>query len=200
VQLTVSNNSATFPAGATMNQAGYIFIAAATDAPFNLDDVQTITWRIQALTTNAGFFVQPFLQTTPPEDAAYSGVFPASVALTPAAFPANTWVDVVLDVGAIGVVPSDAGADAGDIEVNNAVDAGDAGIVLTGFDKTYTRFIGLNVGALPTAPRGWVSVQVDSVTLQGTSNFPNKTFTTNVENLTLNMYQVPVGTVAPTFR
>jgi hypothetical protein len=80
------------------------------------------------------------------------------------------------------------------------VDAGDAGVTLTGFDKTYTRFVGLNVGAQPTAPLGWVSVEIDSVTVQGTTNFPNKTFTAGVEGLTLNMYQVPTGTLAPAAR
>lgn len=205
VQLTVSNNSATPPAGATQNQAGYIFIAAPTAAPFDLSQVETITWRIQVLTPDAAFFVQPFIQSAPPEDPNYAfGFFPTAVTTLPAtAFPAGEWRDVVLDVGAIGaVVGLDAGADGGDASTGEppapAVDAGDAGpVVLTAFDKAFTRQIGLNVGAQPAAPRGWVSIQVDSVTVEGTSNFTTKTFDTGVDTLQLNNYQVPTGTLPP---
>lgn len=207
VQLTVSNNSATPPAGATQNQAGYIFVAGPTAAPFDLSEVETITWRIQVLTPDAGYFVQPFIQSAPPEDPNYAfGFFPTAVtALTAAAFPADQWRDVVLDVAAIGaVVDLDAGADGGDASTGEpepppAVDAGDAGgpVLLTAFDKAFTRQIGINIGAQPTAPRGWVSIQVDSVTVEGTSNFTTKTFDTGVETLQLNNYQVPTGTLPP---
>lgn len=187
VQLSVSVN-ATPPAGATNNQAGFIFSAPATAEPFDLSEVDTITWRVQALTPNAVYYVQPFLQTAPPEDPAYAfGVYPAQVPLTAAAFPAGTFVDVELDVAAIGGgAVGDAGADAGGEEP-----AADAGALLTAFDKSKTRTIGLNVGATAGAPAGLVSIEVDSVTVVGTSNFTSKTFTANAEGLALNMYQVP---------
>lgn len=210
VQLTVSNNSTVLVDGATQNQAGYIFVAAPAADPWDLSDIQSITWSIQALTPNAAYFVQPFLQTAPPEDPAYGGAFPPGIPLAPATFPAGEFVDVTIDVAAIGVtvIPNDAGADAGDagvtvIPVDNFVDAGsaDAGVTLSGFDKRFTRFVGLNVGANVGAPLGWVSVVVDSVTVNGgTTTFPNKTFTSGIEELQLNMYQVPPGTLPPAAR
>jgi hypothetical protein len=199
VQLTVGIPAT--PISATNgSQGGYIFSSPATAAPFDLTNVTTITWRVQALTTGAAFFVQPFLQNAPPEDPAYAfGSYPAQVILTPAAFAANAWVDVVLNVAALagGAGGADAGVDGG-----AAVDAGgDAGAVttLTAFDKSKTRTIGLNVGALPTSPLAVVSVEVDSVTVAGTSNFTTKTFDTTVDGLSLNMYMVPTGTLPPSF-
>lgn len=199
VQLTMPAGG-TLPTGATNFQAGYIFSAPATAAPFDLSDVTTITWRVQALTTSANYYIQPILQNAPPEDPAYAfGFYPGNIALTAAAFAPGAWVDVVLDVAAIGTVVGDAGADAGE-PPPVAVDAGDAGIVLTAFDKSRTRTIGLNVGALPTTPAGSiVSIEVDSVTVAGTSNFTTKTFTANAEGLTLNLYQQPTGTLPPAF-
>src|SRR5688572_13600922 len=209
VQLSVSNNSSVLVAGATQNQAGFIFVAPQAGAPFDISEVDTITWRIQALTNDAGYFVQPFAQNGAPEDATYAGVFPANVALTAAAFPPDQWVDVVFDVAAIGAVADlDAGADGGDAStgeppVEPVVDAGDAGdaggpIVLTGYSKDFTRQIGINVGATTTAAPGWVSIQVDSVTVEGgASNFTTKTFTDGVETLQLNNYQQPIGTPPP---
>jgi hypothetical protein len=201
VQLTVGI-PATPVAPATMSQAGFIFSAPATAVPFDLSDVTTITWRVQSLTPNAAYFVQPFVQTAPPEDPNYSfGFYPAQVALSAAAFAPGAWVDVALDVGAIGAAAGglDAGADAAVAVVDaGASDAGTT--ILTAFDKSKTRTIGLNVGALPTSGAGLVSVEVDSVTVAGTSNFTSKTFTANAEGLTLNMYQVPPGTpAAPAF-
>jgi hypothetical protein len=195
VQLSVPVGG-TLPAGATNFQAAFQFNAAATDAPFDLSDVTTITWRVQALTTNAAYYIQPFLQNAPPENAQYSGAFPGNVALTPAAFAPNAWVDVSIDVAALGAAVGDAGADAGSAA---AVDAGDAGVVLTAFDKAYTRAIGLQVGAAPTATAGFVSIEVDSVTVTGTSNFTSKTFTANAEGLALNNFQAPATTPAPAF-
>jgi hypothetical protein len=202
VQLSVPVGG-TLPAGATNFQAGFNFSATAPAAPFDLSEVETITWRIQALTSNASFYVQPFLQTAPPEDPNYSfGFYPGNIALAPAAFAAGAWVDVVLDVAAIGAPAGDAGADAGEIAPPVVeVDAGDGGVaVLTAFDKSVTRSVGLQVGALPTVPAGFVSIQVDSVTVEGTSNFTTKTFTADVEGLGLNTYQVPTGTLPPAFR
>jgi hypothetical protein len=205
VQLTVSNNSATPPAGATQNQAGFIFVAAATAAPFDISEVDTITWRIQALTNDAGYFVQPFAQNGAPEDTTYAGFFPPAIALTAAAFPPGEWRDVIFDVAAIGAVANlDAGADGGDASTGEPdpvveVDAGDGGVpVLTGYSKDFTRQIGVNLGSTPAGALGWVSIQVDSVTVAGgASNFTSKTFDAGLETLQLNNYQVPASTPQP---
>lgn len=194
VQLTVPAGGA-LPMGATNYQAGYNFTAAATEAPFDLSEVTTITWRLQALTTNTTYYVQPFLQTAPPEDPNYLfGVYPGNVALTPAAFAPNAWVDVSIDVSAVPGAVSDAGV------VDAGGEAGDAGLVLTAFDKAYTRAIGLHVGAMAGSAAGFVSIAIDSVTVVGTSNFTSKTFDASAEGLTLNTYQVPTGTLPPTSR
>jgi hypothetical protein len=195
VQLSVPVGG-TLPTGATNFQAGFQFNATAPAAPFDLTDVETITWRIQALTTNASYYVQLFMQTAPPEDPAYAyGFYAGNVALTPAAFAPGAWVDVSIDVGAIGAP----GADAGDEEPD--VDAGDGGVtLLTAFDKSKARAIGIQVGALPTVPAGFVSIEVDSITVTGTSNFTSKTFNTTAEDMALNNYLAPPTTPAPAFR
>ncbi|MEY4547597.1 MAG: hypothetical protein RL685_3792 [Pseudomonadota bacterium] len=188
------------PVATTGSQAGYIFSAPATAAPFDLSAVSTITWRVQALTTDATYFVQPFLQNAPPESSDYFGSYPALVPLTAATFAANAWVDVVIDVAAIGATDGDAGVDAGP-GTPPVVDAGDAGVTpLTAFDKSKVRTVGLNVGAGPTGTAGFVSVEVDSVTVVGTSNFTTKNFATDAELLGLNMFMVPPGTLPPAFR
>jgi hypothetical protein len=199
VQLTVPVGG-TLPTGATNFQAQYEFSAAAPAAPFDLSDVETITWRIQALTPNATYYVQAYLQNGPPESLTYFGFYAGNVTLAPATFTAGAWVNVTVDVGAIGAPVGDAGADAGDPPVVAAVDAGDAGVVLTAYDKSLTRAIGLQVGAPPTAAAGFVSIEVDSVTVVGTSNFTTRTFDANVQGLALNGYQAPTGTVPATFR
>lgn len=189
VQLSVPVGG-TLPVGATNFQAGFVINSDTPAAPFDLTDVDTITWRIQALTTNAAYYVQAFLQTAPPEDPRYAyGFYAGNVALTPAAFAPGMWVDVSVDVAAIGATVGDAGAEP------PTVDAGDAGVtLLTAFDKSKTRSIGIQVGALPTAPTGFVSIEVDSITVTGTSTFTTKTFAANAEGLTLNTYQAPTGT------
>ncbi len=192
------------PTGATNNQAGYIFEAAGAAVPFDLTDVATITWRVQALTTNAAYYVQPYLQNAPPEDPNYAFGYYASpqVALAPAAFSPGTWVDVTLDVAAIG---AGAGADAGDAGVVPdpvpVADAGDGGVaLLTAFDKSVVRRVGLYVGAPPAAGAGLISVEVDSVTVVGSSNFTSKTFDAGLETLGLDNYLIPTGTLPPAFR
>lgn len=73
--------------------------------------------------------------------------------------------------------------------------------MLTAFDKAYVRAIGIQVGALGTTTgSGVVSVEVDSVTVVGDSNFTSKTFDANVEGMTLNTFRAPTASVPPTFR
>jgi hypothetical protein len=195
VQLTVPFGG-TVPTGATNFQAQYEFTAPATAAPFDLSEVNTITWRLQALTTNANYFVQLFVQNAPPENESYSGAYNGNVALTAAAFAPNAWVNVSIDVGAL------AGGIGGDAGVPDAGGAdSDAGVVLTTFDKAYVRAIGIQVGALAaTTGTGVVSIEVDSVTVDGDSNFTSKTFDANTEGLTLNTFQAPTGSVPTAFR
>jgi hypothetical protein len=183
------------------SQAGYGFGAPGAPTvtpPFDLSAVTSITYKIQVLTPDASFYVQPVLQNGPPEDPMYQfGYYGAArTALTAAAFPAGTFVDVPLDVSAIPAVGG--GGDAG---VAPEADAGgdDAGAapvdVLTAFDKSKVRQIALNVGILGnTTQTGFVSIEIDSVTVAGTSNFTTKEFATDVEGLTLNNYEVPNGT------
>jgi len=167
--------------------------AAATAVPFDLTGVTSITWRIQALTTGANYYVAPFLQNSPPEsDGTYPGSFSASTVLAATAFPAGQWVNVTINVpSAVGA--GDAGADAGPVVV---ADAGDAGppALLTAYNPAYTRIIGLAVGGTAAAAGELVSIEIDSVTVTGTSNFTTKNFDTTVEGLALNTgYQFPVG-------
>ena len=185
-----------------LSQATYAFSAPATGAPFDLSNVTTITWKVQALTTNANYYVKPFFQNRPPEDSTYKGDYAEpAVMLTPAAFPAGTWVDIAVNVAALagGSGGADAGVDGG------AADAGDAGSsapagTLAAFDKSKTRYVGLYVGALAAAGAGLVSVEVDSVTVVGTSNFTTVDFATNPGNFIIDTgYQSPVGAVAPSF-
>jgi hypothetical protein len=195
VQLTVQI-PATPSSPTNGSQGGYVFTAVTPAAPFDLTNVTTITWRVQALTTGATFFVQPYLQNGPPEDAAYAfGSYPAQVALAPAAFAAGTWVDVAMNIAPL--AGASGGADAGTDSPADAGDAGGGTVALTAFDKSKVRTIGLNVGAGPTSPAGIVSVEVDSVTVAGSSNFTSKTFDTGLDGLSLNPYMVPVGTLAP---
>jgi hypothetical protein len=193
VQLSVPHGG-TLPTGATDFKAQYEFVAAPTAAPFDLSEVETITWRVQALTANANFYVQAYLQNAPPEGDYAFGAYAGNVPLAPATFAPNAWVNVSLDVAALAGGAGDAGApDAGGED-------SDAGVVLTAFDKAYVRVIGLQVGALGTTTgSGVVSVEVDSVTVAGTSNFTSKTFDANAEGLTLNTYQAPTGTVPTAF-
>jgi hypothetical protein len=67
--------------------------------------------------------------------------------------------------------------------------------LITAFDKSVARVVALNVGALAAAGATLVSIEVDSLTLTGTSpNFTNRTFDTGADGLSLNMfYNLPPG-------
>src|SRR5262249_5779846 len=144
-----------------LSQATYAFSAPATAAPFDLTNVTTITWRVQALTNNANYYVKPFFQNRPPEDSTYKGDYAETAAmLTATAFAPGAWVDLAVNVAALsgGSSAADAGTDGG------SVDAGDAGSsaptgTLAAFDKSKTRYVGLYVGALAAAGAGLVSVE-----------------------------------------
>lgn len=202
VQLSTPIPATPLDATNMLSQATYAFSAPVTGAPFDLSNVSTITWRVQALTNNANYYVKPFFQNRPPEDSSYKGDYAETAAmLTATAFAPGAWVDLAVNVAALGG-GSGGGADAG---ADGGVDAGtvDAGTpagTLAAFDKSKTRYVGLYVGALAAAGAGLVSVEVDSVTVVGTSNFTTQDFATNPGNFIIDTgYQSPVGAVAPAF-
>jgi len=205
VQLSTPIPATPLDATNMLSQATYAFSAPATAAPFDLSNVNTITWRVQALTTNANYYVKPFFQNRPPEDSSYKGDYAeTAVALTPAAFAPGAWVDIAVNVAALpgGSGGADAGADGGSVDAGDAGDAGAAapGGALAAYDKSKTRYVGLYVGALAAAGAGLVSVEVDSVTVVGASNFTTVDFATNPGNFVIDTgYQSPVGAVAPAF-
>lgn len=169
--------------------------------PYDLSNVTAITWRVRALTNDPSFFVRALVQNSPPEAADYSlGAFGERAMLTEADFPRGTWVDVTLDLSPAG--GADAGvADAGDAggEAVGPADAGgaDAGALLTAFDKSKVRVFALNVGSIAPAA-GLISVEVQSVTLTGTSpNFSNVDFSTGLNGLAANNYLALPGTQFP---
>jgi hypothetical protein len=200
VQLTTPIPAAPLDTAGMRSQATYALSAPMTAAPFDLTNVTTITWRVKALTPNANYYVQAFLQNRPPEDSSYKGDYTeAPVPLTPATFTADAWVDVVVNVAAQ-PGPAGSGADAG---ADGGADAGDAGPAapagtLPAFDKSKTRYVGLYVGALAAGHPGLASVEIDSVTVVGTSNLVTQTFDTNVGAMVIDTgYQSPPGAVAP---
>jgi hypothetical protein len=160
-----------------------------------------VTWRVQVVTPDANFFVQPVVQNGAAHS--YAGNFPGNVALTPAAFPAGEWVNVVSNVAALqGLVTGDAGVgDAGGAAPGDAGDAGDAAAPPpppAGFDKSEVESVALQLGI--TSPNtGTVTVLIDSVTFAGVdaTAVPNKTFDAGLEGLALNNFQAPPGAAAP---
>ena len=174
----------------------------AATPPYDLSNVTAITWSVRALTNDPSFFVRALVQNSPPEAADYTlGTFGERAMLTAADFPPGTWVNVTLDLSGAGA--ADAGADAGDAGTAGNVsdasvgDAGDAGGPLTAFDKSKVRVFALNVGSIAAAA-GLVSVEVQSVTLTGTSpNFSNVDFSTGLNGLSANNYLQLPGTQFP---
>jgi hypothetical protein len=204
VQLTTPIPATPLDATGMRSQATYVFSAPPAGPPFDLTNVTSITWRVKALTPNANYYVQPFLQNRPPEDSSYKGDYgEMMVTLAPDRFTADAWVDILVNVaaqpGPAAPVGGDAGADAG-ADAGDAGGAAPPGGALAAFDKSKTRFIGLYVGAVAAAHPGLVSVEIDSVTVVGTSTFTTQTFDTGVGGLTINTdYQSPPGAVAPAF-
>jgi hypothetical protein len=180
--------------------------------PFDLSNVTAITWRVRALTNDPSFFVRALVQNSPPEAADYNlGALGQRAMLTATAFPPGSWVDVTLDLPATGggaVVDAGAGdasvpdagglvAAGGSAGAAGAGGAGGAAATLTAFDKSKVRVFALNVGSIAAAA-GVVSVEVQAVTLTGTSpNFSNVDFSTGLNGLTANNYLALPGTQFP---
>jgi hypothetical protein len=191
VQLTVEIPAAALPAYAFGPQVQYYFDNPAANPAWDLTDVQSITWRVQSLTSTAGHFVQPIVSNAPPEDPTYGlGYYNAPQVQLSTIVGAFT--DVTLNVA---MIPGPGEGDAGPA----AADAGDAGAApLTAFDKTKVRRISLTIGAPATPTAGIASVQVDSVTfLPAGGPITDKTFNAGVDGLTLNNYQMLTGALPP---
>jgi hypothetical protein len=186
------------------DEASYIF---ALGAPVDLSDA-VITWRIAAVQPNAGYTVVLFAQNG--QALNFAGVY-AETALDPAAFPANEFREITLDLTTVAPAPGDAGVpDAGELDAGDDVaadvDAGDAGeqpvnpppTVIDAFDKSQVVQLGLFVG-VSEAFNGsaTVRVAVDRVSVAGVPGQPDRTFTTGTEGLTINQYNIPPGTPNP---
>jgi hypothetical protein len=204
VQLTASVPATITDTGLMENVVQFQFPPPpAAMPPYDLSNVTAITWRVRALTNDPSFFVRALVQNSPPEAADYSlGAFGERAMLTATDFPIGTWKNVTLDLTPPG--PADAGVgDAGVADAGGqvgSVDAGDAGgapALLTAFDKSKVRVFALNVGSIAAAA-GLVSVEVESVTLTGTSpNFANVNFATGLNGLVANNYLMLPGTQFP---
>jgi hypothetical protein len=192
------------------DEASFIF---SLGAPVDFSD-SVITWRIAAVQPNANYSVVIFAQNG--QALNYTGVY-AETALQPAAFPANQFRDISLDLAVIPPAPGDAGVpdasvppvaepdvvDAGAVDA----DAGDAGgpvstppNVSVGFDKSQIIQIGIFVGVNEAfTGNATVRVAVDQVSITGVPGQVDRTFTAGVEALAINPYNVPLGTPAPVF-
>lgn len=183
--------------GGTVNladQVGFQFGVAAPGADMTNG---VLTWRIAAVAPNADTFVTLYAQNGMALN--YAGAY-LTVALAPAAFAANTFVDVVFDLASVGGAAGDAGApvgDAGDAG-GGGTPAGAAPTIVGTFDKALIAQYGITVGVGATFTGSTtVRVAVDSVTIVGVPGQANKTFDTTAEGLAINAYQVPPGTPAP---
>ncbi|MEO8181844.1 MAG: hypothetical protein ABI895_23670 [Deltaproteobacteria bacterium] len=186
------------------DEASYIF---SLGAPVDFSQGQ-ITWRIAAVQPNANYAVVVFAQNG--QDLGYAGAY-AETALDPAAFPANQFRDVTLDLSRIAAAPGDAGVpDAGEADAGNAggvdADAGDAGgqpvrpppNVIGTFDKSQIIQLGIFVGVTEAfSGSATVRVAVDQVTIAGVPGQLDRTFTTGTENLGINQYNIPPNTPPP---
>jgi hypothetical protein len=131
-----------------------------------------ITWEVQAVEPNDNAFVSIFAQTA-------------------AAFPANTFSDLTLDLRTYGLPPG-VGGDAG-----VAVDAGDGGALIDPgtFNKTQVAQIGITLGAGMTfTGSDTLRIALDNVLIEGVPGVMSRTFATGADGVGLNMFEVPPGT------
>jgi hypothetical protein len=188
----------------TADEASYIF---SLGGPIDFSNA-VITWRVAAVQPNANYVVTLLAQDG--QALNYAGAY-LQTALDPAAFPANQFRDIVLDLTRVAPAPgADAGADAGDpdagADAGAVVDAGDAGgqpvsppiNIVDAFDKSQIiqigLFVGVNEGFSGSAT---VRVAVDQVIITGVPGQADHTFTTDVEGLAINQYNIPPGTPPP---
>jgi hypothetical protein len=186
------------------DEASFIF---GLGAPVDFSNA-VITWRMAAVEPNPDYTIVLFAQNG--QALNFAGAY-SETALAPAAFPANQFRDVVLDLANVAAAPGDAGVpdagapDSGD-EGGANVDAGDAGgqpvntppTIIGAFDKSQITQLGLFVGVSAAfTGSATVRVAVDQVTVAGVPGQPDRTFTTGAENLAINQYNIPPGTPPP---
>jgi hypothetical protein len=188
------------------DEASYIF---GLGAPVDFSNA-VITWRIAAVQPNANYTVVLFAQDG--QALNFAGAY-AETALDPAAFPANQFRDIALDLSRVASASGDAGApDAGGpgaaADAGVDVDAGDAGEqlpspppnIIGAFDKSQVIQLGIFVGVSAAfSGSATVRVAVDQVIVAGALGQPDRTFATGTEGLIINQYNVPPGTPAPTY-
>ena len=193
--------------GTAVNQADQAIFQFNLTPLVDFSDA-VVTWRVASVAPDANHVFQLFVQNGAAQN--YAGAYYA-FALTPAAFPANTFQDVTIDISALASAPGDAGVvDAGVPPVLAAsdagADAGDAGggpapvapFITDGFDKSQIAAFGAILGVGNTAPAGVsvVRLQLDNVVVENVAG-QNHTFDAGAEGFALNTYQAPPSTPAP---
>lgn len=137
----------------------------------------SVTWRVQVPEGSNG--VDYGLSTIAQNGAEqlYAIVAGNYATLTAENFPPGEWRDISFDLS-----PYPPEADAG----------------LAAFDNRRVQRIGINVGSTPTfAGTSTVRLLIDSVTYTGVPTVDLVTFTSSLEGLALNTFQVPPGTLPP---
>jgi len=175
------------PVTGPSQSAGFLF---SFTPPVDLSGA-TVTWAVRPAEINQNYFINLFAQ-----DAQFDGDYNPYLNLNATNFPSTTaYTNVSRNYSVLPAVGG--GADAG----GDAADAGDAAAPPPpGFDKSNVVQFGIQVGSaaeLPAGSTGTVRVYVDSVTITGATGIPDKLFTTGIDGIVLNNYQVPPGTVAP---
>jgi hypothetical protein len=192
--------------GGTTNladQVGYQF-AAATGTVIDMSDA-VLTWRIAAVAPNANTSVTLYAQNGMPQGFAGAYQF---FALDPAAFPANTFRDVSIDISAVAAAAGDAGAPPAEPDAGGDGDGGAAVLptivngtvngVTVPFDKSQIAQFGITLGVSAAFTGSTVlRVAVDQVTVEGVTGQANRTFTAGAESLAINQFQVPPGAREP---
>lgn len=189
--VTGPNDNSVNPPINQQDQVSFIFTIPAPGGDFSNG---VVTWRIQALETNANLTVNLFAQNGAP---GYAGVYPVTRTLAATDLAVGTWTDVVLDLSQYEPLAG-AGGDAGPPPAADAGDGGGALLPNNGFNKAAVAQYGITLGINNTTTgSAVVRVAVDSVTITGAPGQTTKTFDAGVEGLAINQYQVPTGTPAP---
>jgi hypothetical protein len=151
----------------------------------------TVTWSVSTLTPGADLYVTPYAQNG--QDLNYAGVYRPETALTEAnGFNASgsPFVDVVLDLANTTPAGTAAGA------VPPALDNG-------GLDKSRIWQLGIRIGAQTTlATPTTVRLLIDEVTFTGVDStntmLRDRDFSDGAQELVVNTYMLPPGSVGPT--
>jgi hypothetical protein len=137
-----------------------------------------VTWRVQVPEGSNAADYSLYTIAQNGTEQLYATVTGKYATLTRENFPPGEWRDISFDLSAH---PPEA-------------DAGS-----TAFDNRRVQRIGINVGSTPTLFVGTSTVRllIDSVTYTGVPNVDLVTFTSGLEGLALNTFQLPTGTLPP---